>query len=135
MAPQLRRISLGSGQTISQDPVQDALKRHADRWRVWGPVIDNSPVENHPIGFSARAKTEVDAQTIAAALRKVRYEIIDIEKTWWPLFRRWRVIALTEPMPITRESTERWVAETARLLSQCNGVLELWAPAEKRPAA
>lgn len=97
--------------------------------------MDESPVETHPIAFSARAKHESDAQSGAAVLRKLGYEIISVEKTWWRPFRKWEVIALTQPMPITRQSTEHWVRETVTLLSQNNVVLKLWAPAEKKPAA
>jgi len=132
--PQLKRGPLGSGRTIRKDPVEDAIKRHAELWTIYGPGVEGSPVETHPIAFSARAKNEVDAQAIAASLRNLRYETIAVEKTWWPPFRRWQVIALTEPMPITRQSTEQWVRKTAALLSRWNGVLALWAPAEK-PAA
>ena len=70
-----------------------------------------------------------------AALRSRRYEIMAVEKTWWPPFRRWQVIGLSEPMPITRQSTEQWVRETAAFLVQSNVRLGLWRPAEKKPAA
>ena len=96
--------------------------------------MDDSPVETHPIAFSARAKTESDAQSGAAALRRLGYEIISIEKTWWRPFLKWEVVALTRPMPITRRSTEEWVREAVTQLSQSNVVLKLWAPAAK-PAA
>jgi len=115
--------------------VQDAIKRHAELWTIYGPAIEGSPTETHPILFKAHAKTEDDAQAIAAALRSRRYEIIAVEKTWWPPFRRWQVIGLSEPMPITRQSTEQWVRETAAFLVQSNVRLGLWRPAEKKPAA
>ena len=117
-----------------RDPVEKAVKHHAYLWNAYAQVVDNSPVENHPIALIARARNEDEAQAIVAALRKVRYEVIEVAKKWWPPARRWRIIALTESMPITRQSTEEWVRSTATLLSQYNGALEHWAPAEK-PAA
>jgi hypothetical protein len=96
--------------------------------------VDGSPVETHPIAFKARAKNEIDVQTLAVELRNLGYEVREVGKTWWPPLRKWQLIALTQPMPITRQSTEQWVRETATLLSRYNVVLGVWAPAEKKPA-
>ena len=132
-AAQLSRTPLGSGRTIP-DPVQKALKRHAYLWTIYGPTVDDAPVKRYPIVFAARVKSDTDVQAIASALRNLRYEIIEVVKKWWPPTRRWRIVALTESMPFTRQDTEQWVRATAGLLSQSNGILEHWHPTEK-PAA
>jgi hypothetical protein len=102
-----------------------ALKRN-----ITDPIA-NAP-QHQPIVFVVRAKTELDAQMIAGALRKIHNTVIDVQKKWWPVSRRWMVTALTESMPITHESTLEWARATTTLLAQYDGVLRHWAPAEPR---
>ena len=119
---------------MTHDPVATALKYHAHLWTIYGPMVDHALMVKHPIAFVAQVRNELDAQGVAAALRSVHYEVLEVAKKWWPLSRRWRIVGLTEPMPFTRESTEQWVASTAKLLAEYTGVLGHWHPAEK-PAA
>ncbi len=119
---------------MSHDPVKQALEHHAYLWTIYGPAVDNAPLARHPIAFLARARSELEAQNIAAALRSLHYEIIEVAKKLWPLWCRWHIVARTEAIPFTRESTQQWVRSTATLLTQYNGILDHWHPAEK-PAA
>jgi hypothetical protein len=106
-------------------PLWTALKRPTT------DPIANAP-QRHPIVFVVRAKSELDAQMIAGALRKIHNTVIEVEKKWWPVSRRWVVTALTESMPMTHESTLEWAQATDALLAQYDGVLQHWARAEPR---
>ena len=70
-----------------KDPVERALKHHAALWTAYAPGVDTSPVETHPIALIARARNEEEAQAIVAALRKVRYEVMEMGKKWWQIGR------------------------------------------------
>jgi hypothetical protein len=111
---------------MSEQLVKKALKHHASLWQLYRQTAPPNAV--HPLAFRVRARTEADAQRIAATLASAKCTVIETARSWWPPLRRWRVVATTAPMPFTERDTERWVRSIATMVGSADGYLDHWHP-------
>src|SRR5260370_39600389 len=55
-------------------------------------------------------------------------EVASAEMGWWPLGRRWSLVAKSKPLPIARAEIDRWLDTLEASLSKYDASVATWVP-------